>query len=64
MKLRCKIVKLGFRQYYAYVYRDDWILLDFYFSKRDAINAIKDYKDRLNCCSKENKKIYEIEFEV
>lgn len=40
--MKCRIEKLGWSQYYAYYQLDGWHLLGFYYSKKDAISALKD----------------------
>lgn len=41
--MKCRIEKLGWRQYYAYYQLDGWHLLGFYYSKKDAVSALKDF---------------------
>lgn len=41
--MKCRIEKLGWRQYYAYYQLDGWQLLGFYSSKNEAINALNDF---------------------
>ena len=41
--MKCRIEKLGWRQYYAYYQLDRWHLLGFYYSKKDAVSALKDF---------------------
>lgn len=40
--MKCRIEKLGWRQYYAYYQLDGWHLLGFYYSQKDAVIALKD----------------------